>query len=253
MHRTLPLLALLAACAPETDVESTPFDVGEFLRVVVSQAVGNVTVRGGDEPKVEGALEWAGEVRPELRTRLAGDTLLVFASCPEGTRRCRLDLDVVVPDTTDVDVNSALGDVTVQSLAGVVDLDVTEGLVTVADVTGNTRVSLAEGDLVLDHVIGRLDLIVGEGDVTGGALEAPTFALSTTKGSADVGFSLQPDILTMATEKGDLRVQAPRGDYEITASAPRGEVSVVGVTNTIDAGSLVDLYTRRGDIAVSGN
>ena len=251
MTRLIPLL--LCACTPNTDTVVVPFGPDDFLRVVIHQTNGEVAVRRAETSKVEGALSWAGDTPPVVRTRLAGETLLIFAECPTGTRRCSIDLDVSVPETTDVDVQSAEGGVLVEGVAGVVALDVAVGAVTLKDVTGNTRVNLVEGDLGLDAVVGRLDLSIGTGDVDGTALSAPTFSMTAEKGGANLIFTDQPDILTLSTQRGDLNLQLPRGDYEITANAPRGDISILGVVNTVDAGSLVDLYTRRGSISIKGN
>lgn len=252
MRRSSLLVLLLAACAPETDTTTTPFDGDDFARLVITSDVGDVAVHAAPDAQVAGTFSWKGDVAPDLRARLAGDTLLVFAICPEETRACVIDLDVMVPASTDVDATVSLGDLSVEGIDGVLDLTLIEGSATLTAIGGNTRISIEDGDLTLDGASGRLDLTLTDGDLVGAALSSPTFSLLGGKGDADLAFAEQPDLITVGLDKGDIGIAVPTGEYQITTDAPRGETSILGVINTDDAGSYVDLRTNRGDINISG-
>lgn len=252
-----PLLLLvavsLAACGkPDTSTKSTPIAAEGLERVDIYVESGSVSVNAGGNAVVDAALSWRGDTAPQLTTRVVGGTLLVAGTCPEETKACEIDFDLTVPPTIDVDIVSLDGDVTVTDMLGLVDVEADAGDVALVDLGGFTRVSATAGDVSLEDIAGRLDLYVPDGAVTGTGLNAPTFELRGERTSLEVDFNAQPDLTRIRNEVGDLTLRVPFGAYDVEATSKRGEISITGLTNATDAGSIVLIETIRGDIVVSG-
>lgn len=251
--RLVPFLLLLAACGPTDTVgKSTPYAIDAFARLDVSNVAGSVTISASDEPTVDATLHFVGETQPELETRLAGETLLVSTSCPEGARRCSVDLDIKVPSTADVDVLSLDGDVVLNGIGGVLAVKVAEGSVTGSALSGNTRLDVPQGDIELSACSGRLDLNAPEGLISATSLTSPTFDATSDREDLEVEFAEQPDIVGITTDEGTITLRVPNGSYDVLTTTRKGQVSVTGVQNTVGAGSVVLLNSNTGDIIVQG-
>ena len=246
------LLAAAACQATDSTEKVFKYDAGTFTRVDVRAIAGSLTVKKGASGVVNAVLSWRGDVQPEISSRLAGETLIVSSECPLKAKACSVDLELTVPDTTAVDIEKVDGDVEVHDIAGDVDVVAENGTLSLIDVSGDARLNLIDVDLTLDGVTGRFDVASDHGAVKGQVLSAPTASVSAQKGDVDLSFTTIPDLVDVTTDVSDILVALPNGDYDIDDVSRRGTVTIDGLTNTPDAGSVIVAHSTRGNIVVNG-
>lgn len=256
-RRLVAVGLVVAACTPEaTTTRTESFDPAQVERVDLRSADGTITLSPGEDGRGDGTIDaqlrWRGDEAPELYTRLAGTTLLVESRCPPSTRRCAIDLTLDVPPTLDVDVRCEAGDVVVEGLVGLIDVETGEGTATLTGTTGNARVDVGQGDIVLDAVAGGVDAFVERGGITGTGLAAYTLEARAGNQPVELAFDTAPDLVDVSTQAGDVTLTLPSGEYDVDASSRRGEVVVEGVTSTSNAPAVVLLQSVGGDLRIEG-
>ena len=138
----------------------------------VSSDVGRVRVRAvepGEEPRVRRTVT-SGLLDPDVSVRTSGDGATLTSDCPDLTSGvCRVDWLVLVPEGTTTRIDQGVGGVSVEGLAGDVDIHSGVGSVTVADVAADrVRVDLGVGDADIDvaEAPRRVRADLGVGDLT---------------------------------------------------------------------------------------
>lgn len=247
------VVGALAACGtPDETLRTVDFDPSAFTRLDLRLDAGNVTLVPGEVAEVAATLRWRGDVAPELESRLAGGTLLLSLTCPQGSRACGGDVEVTVPLATEIDLVSGSGTVELMDFTGPLDLAVEEGSVTANNTNGGLRVDVGAGTITLDAISGRFDVQTTTGDIVGTALSAPIAEAVSDRGALDLSFDTAPDLADLATGAGDITASLPAGEYDVDATTRRGAVTVEGLTNTSNASSVVLARSVGGDIVVRG-
>jgi len=254
MRLVLAAAALLtSACGPPDETQRTvEFDPDRFSRLDLRLDVGDVVLVPGDVAELMATLRWRGEVSPELESRLAGGTLLVSLACPEQSRACAGDVEVTVPEGTEIDLVDGVGNVDVEGFAGPLDLAVGEGRVVATGTTGDLRVDVSAGTIVLDAVGGRFNVQTTTGNISGTGLSALIGEAASERGAIDLSFDAPPDLADLSTLSGDIGVSLPAGEYDVDVTSRRGSVSVQGIDNTSNASSVVLARSTAGNIDVEG-
>jgi DUF4097 and DUF4098 domain-containing protein YvlB len=172
-----------------------------------------------------------------------GDAIEVVAPTSKGWfgRNPRLDVRVVVPTASavDVDVKSAdvqlagqLGRVSVSAASGDVAVEHAEELhvrtasgdVTGRKIAGDTEVTTASGDVRLESVQGSAEFSTASGDIDVGHVADETRARSA---SGDVNVKVVGGSVSVRTASGDVRVGVVRrGIVEIDSASGDVEVGV---------------------------
>ncbi len=247
-----PILGAVAACgAPDETVRSVDADPTSFTRFDLRMDAGDVTLIPGDEAHVEATLQWRGDIAPELESRLAGGTLLVSLTCPQGTRACGGSVDIVLPIATEIDLVNRDGAVRVEGFEGPLDLSVDSGSVVLVGTHGGARVDVDAGTVTLEDTVGRFDVATGSGDIRGSGLTAPIAEAVSARGAVELSFETAPDLADVTTNGGDIRLAVPQGEYDVDATSRRGTISVDGITNTSNAASVLLARSTAGDITVT--
>lgn len=244
---------LIAACAtPNETLRTVDFDPTAFSRLDLRLDAGDVTLVPGEDAAVEATLRWRGDLAPELESRLAGGTLLVSLSCPQGSKDCGGDVQVTVPITTEVDLANGQGAIDIVDFTGPLDLAVEAGSVTATNTNGGLRVDVGSGTIALADITGRFDVQTTTGDIVGTGLGSPIGEAVSDRGSVDLSFATAPDLADLTTGAGDITVSVPAGEYDVDATSRRGDVTVEGLTNTSNAPSVILARSTGGNIAVRG-
>lgn len=175
-----------------------------------------------------------------LESRFEGDSP-IFGSRPV------IDMALRVPRSFAVDrIESSVGDITVENVAGDLTVETTVGDVTIRDVRGHVAVDVTTADVVIDGVdaVGDVSASTGSLDLSVPAIEGDT-AFSASTGS--IRLALAPDIAA------DLDANATTGD--VTAEnlpleeGRRRESRVTGELN--GGGPDLTVTTTAGDISLS--
>jgi hypothetical protein len=257
------LLASLAGCSAATPFvgkrteRTETVSVGDAERLSVRVAVGDVTLRAADRDDLDvRVVKQSSAVTADLSElaflaeRDGGD--LVLRSEWRGDERLlggrpSMDLDVALPRSFPVDrVEAAVGDVTLDGVAGDVDAESETGDVRARRVAGSVRAVTSTGDVVVDAPERLRDVRTETGDV---AVDVPALDGDTAvrAETGDVEAALAPDL------DADLRARTDTGDVSVTglslADATREERVVVGTLG--DGGPALDLETETGDVTVT--
>ncbi|MFI6452355.1 DUF4097 family beta strand repeat-containing protein [Streptosporangium amethystogenes] len=166
----------------------------------------NVSVVGGADRRLdlERTLQWTLD-RPVVTEDWDGRTLTIGVRCPGGDRpdgpNCRANYTLSLPVTTDVEVTSRFGTVSVNG------------------VQGDLRLSTTAGDVVVGGSRGALRVRAEAGNVSGTGLRSTGADVETGRGNIDLGFAGPPgDVRAVVRTAGDVEVRVPGEDgYDVRA------------------------------------
>ncbi len=220
------------------ELEETVALDGAFSRLVAQSDVGDLRVRvaqAGERPHITRRLEWAFN-RPTATQRVNAGVAELETACPRTWigAWCSVDLELVVPSGTAVQIRSNVGDVKVDGLSGAVSATTSVGDVLLTSVTG-TEVSArtSTGDVVVRT--GGVDVTVAAESSTGDVQVVSSSAVrrvvaTTSTGDVEVAVpSGQSYAADVETAVGDRRVTIatdPAADRSITARTSTGDVQV---------------------------
>lgn len=138
-------------------------------------------------------------------------------------------LALVVPAGAAVTVRTATAAVYVEGLTAALAITTVSGAVTLRDVSGVTDVTTGAGAVQATHLAGQLKVKTATGGVAVQGAELRAAGLATVSGRLSLDLAVSNCLVTSTTAGGSLDVRAPRGaGYDLTASAPRGAVSIDG-------------------------
>lgn len=210
----------LAGCGgapgPEQRESGTDGVDGAVSRVEIEVDAGDVRLVAGPSSSVTRELRWTGSAKPVVEQRLDGDVLRVTARCSRGVGdRCEADLTVTVPSAAAARTQVGAGDVTVEGLTGVLDLD------------------------------------TAAGDVRGTGIGPAEVRARSAGGDVELAVATAAPSVTAATTAGDVVVRVPAGpSYSVAARTTAGDVRV-DVADTPGAAHRVDAASTAGDVTVT--
>ena len=137
--------------------------------------------------------------------------------------RGRIDLELVLPARTDLDVITMSGDQVLEGIEGSLRLESTSGGMDLSSLSGQVRATSSSGDIDLDGSSARARLV-------------------STSGDLDVR-NLTGDI-TIRTTSGDIRLRHLHGDADIAATS--GDVDIQNLEGAFVA------HTTSGSIRSAG-
>lgn len=214
-----------AACGGGDGSNTLEFD--EIPTAVeITTVSGDITITGNAAvDTVSVATTVDGNATPTIS--LDDGVLTAGDDCAED---CSVDYAVRIAEGADVVVATTLGNVTLSDLDGNVVVDVTDGGVT------------------LNAVVGDLQVAVDDGDVLGTRLESAMATVEVGTGDIDITFDEAIASLTAVTDRGDITVQLPDGEYAFdTDPEDRTELRI---DPTDGASNSVSLTTADGEIIV---
>jgi len=197
--------------------DRTSDDLGErtVRRVEVSSERGAVRVRTGP-PRVDARRTWILSA-PEVRHTVEDGVLRVDVTCPAWAFvSCSADVDVQAPAEAAVRVRAVEGDVTVEGVRGVTDIESEDGAVEVRE---------ARAQRVLARSI---------------------------TGSVRVAAERAPTLLQARSETGTVTVEVPSGPYRLRVDSGQGREVVRGVRSDPDAARRLEASSGLRDVTVTG-
>ncbi len=221
------------------ELEETVALDGSFSRLVARADVGDIRVRvarAGEQPHLTRRLEWAFN-RPTATQRVTAGAAEVETACPRAWigAWCSVDLELVVPSGTAVQLRSSVGDVRVDGLSGAVSATTSVGDVFLTAVTGDqVSAHTSTGDVV----------------VRTGGVDATVTAESDT-GNVQVVSSSTVRRVVATTSAGDVQVAVPTGQsYAADVETAAGDRRVTIATDPAATRSIT-AHTSTGDVQVS--
>lgn len=227
----------LPAHAAESATFERTFSVAAPVRLEISNASGNVEIRGSADGKVHihgkvspggwgifgGSAKHVDEVAANPPLEQSGSTIRIGKGST-WVKSVSIDYQVEAPNDTEIDADLASGGITIDNVKGPVKASTASGYVHVYRVERDVQVNAASGSIDVSSVGGYLRVSSASGDAT----------LADVKGD-----------LKISAASGSIRVQRP-GD-RVDASTASGSIEVTG------ANSDLKVHAISGAIKVSGN
>jgi hypothetical protein len=244
------------------------WEVGEHASLDVRVPVGSIEVYTADAGVVHLSLD-ASDV-DDFEIFKTGDRISVRHPSRWRMRGRSSRLVANVPTGTDVEIDSASGEVRLVGRLGVVrvrtasgeieigdaarvDISTASGTCSCGDVAGEATVSSVSGDCTLRHVGGRLDVSMTSGDLRVERCDGDLL-VSTASGDVRVGHCDGSDI-SVRSISGDVRVGLPAGirvEAQISTLSGRATLPDAAPTSTLGDRRPVrlQLKTVSGDVRV---
>jgi DUF4097 and DUF4098 domain-containing protein YvlB len=180
----------------------------------------------------------------------------------------RAEVDVRVPKSADLRVETSNGAIEVSSLSGTVSLRTSNGAVNLIGLKGHVKVRTSNGGITAEDVDGDCDVSTSNGriDVAGrfdaldlhssnGSVAARAASGSTLGSRWDIGTSNAPvELAVPSTLKADLDVTTSNGgvqlDIPVTVQGFQDRSQVHGALN--GGGPVLSVHTSNGHIHLSG-
>jgi DUF4097 and DUF4098 domain-containing protein YvlB len=235
------------AGSSERDSIERTFDAGQAPSLKIDQAAGSVTVR----PGAEGAIHVVTTKKAPQRRDLdqlqvemsAGDGGLVIKTWkPAGLNNAWVDLEIMAPADTRLDLHISSGSADVRGLRDV-QVDINSGSLTLFDISEKVVAHTDSGKVRISDVAGPLKASTSSGSIeitrVDGEVDAHT-------GSGSIDLSGAQGKVRLETRSGGIDYQGtPRGDCSFQTSSG-------GITLLLpaDLEMSIDLSTSSGSVDV---
>lgn len=245
------------------------FDTPGPIRLHVELRVGDIRVRaqatGSTTVRLIPRGRSAEELIEQFTVEQRGDEVVVEHPKARGSLlgwsgRTSVDVEVDLPEQSELDLRLGSGDVTATGIFGRTVAATGSGDVSVDEIGGG-EVKSGSGDLDLRTVRGPLTAKTGSGDVS---VQTANADLDLVSGSGDVDVRRAEAAVKVKTGSGDVTIQSSVGDLDILTGT--GDVKLAGVhggevkakTGTgdvllgvvIGVAAYLDLNTVTGDVRV---
>ena len=208
--------------------------VGKEKRVVLDHMRGGVTINGDDRADIQlnghktiraydrnEATKISDATRVTFTTE--GDTIFIRSTEPESGNRPHIsvDMEISIPKGMSVEARARSGDLTINSIAGDVDVSSQRGEVRLQDIGGSAKLDVDHCDLVrATNLKGTLDLQGAGGDVQLERVDGQVTINGRFSGTLDFKSLLKP--LHFASKETDLRVEKLPGSISMSLSELHG-------------------------------
>lgn len=165
---------------------------------------------------------------------------------------CGFDAQVAVPAVARATVRNGSGNVTVQGVTGLVNIEVDSGDIDATQLSGGVSLSDHSGDITgsaLDGPRVVIDDNSGGIDIVG--LASLNVSASNDSGDITLTFTKVPDAVRVVDHSGDITVVLPPGStaYNVTATTSSGQRTVSVPTNS-SSRHMITVVNDSGDVTV---
>jgi len=256
--RTKLLVVVLLLCTATLtwgDEWNHEYKVGAKPTVMVDCGDGNVRVVTGTAQQVQARVTtsgwriWPDEVR--IDANQSGDRVEITIHVPHqhfsfGSRS--IEVELTVPATSDLDLHTSDGNVSVASVKGSERIRTGDGNVEVRGADGAVSAQTGDGNMTIDGRFDQLDLRSGDGEIRATASQGSKMATGWSLSSGDGDITLRvPEGFTadLDAHTGDGHVSV---DFPVTMSGSMREGTVRGRMN--GGGSILSLRSGDGDLRI---
>ena len=257
--KLLLVSALLLSVAAHADVWNKHYAVNGEPNLYVKAGDGHVRVTSTDSKEItvrvstEGYRIAADEVT--ITESQDGSNVRVVVRVPRGARFCigycvrRLEIDVVVPRHSNLDLRTDDGNISVAHVVGDFRLHTGDGHMELHNLDGSLVASSGDGHISADGRFDRLDLSSGDGRIEAEAERGSTVASPWRLNSGDGSVTLRlPEDFSAELEAttGDGRV-----DVDFPINMERGRIRESRIRGRLNGGGgLITVHTGDGSIRI---
>ena len=237
------------------------FEVGETPRLQIDNFAGRVTVRAGERGEirmiaVKQGLPGSDLDRVQVEISEGANGLLIRTRKPATLSTASVQLEITVPDSTQLDLHTGAGNTEVRGLRSDVKVDTGAGDVTVADLTGDLDAHTGSGSVTIDGVSGRIQADTGSGSVrisnVAGDLDAHTGSgsMEVREATGRVRMDSGSGSLTYEGDpEGECRFETGSGSITLRMPADLNmEVDLETGSGTITTDFAVEGQTRKDEV-----
>ncbi len=202
---------------------------------------GSVEIRAWDRPEISVAIEKRAQNKAEadaieVKAQQAGNRVSVEA-VHQGSHRLRIGFVVSptaklvasVPRQCNLVVKSGDGSITVERVAGTIELQTSDGSIRADDVSGRLRAHTSDGSVKLDRMNGAIDLDTSDGGVTASG-KLDVVRIRTSDGSVSLRLadgSAMAEDWEIRTGDGGVTMEVPDAfNANVDLSTGDGTVSI---------------------------
>ena len=248
---------LIAATVFARNTETRTIDVSAagIRTIVIEGDSGAIDVTGSTDSDITGSarMGWSFN-KPDVDTRVDGDTLIVQSRCTgwQPGWGCQVHLDLAVPRDAALDIRSDSGTIRADGFDAGVMLHTDSGAVFVSEVVGGATVGSDSGRINLDDIEGPVVASTDSGGILASGLDSPSVEASSDSGSVDVSLTRSPTTVTARTDSGDVTVEVPdaRGVAYVVQTITDSGREEVEVRTDPDSERLIEAATDSGNVHV---
>lgn len=252
--------SLVSATAEES--KTLKVDAEKPVTLTVEDGSGNVSVTGGDVKAVQVKIIKTGNAPTQARAeedlknikyeiQQNGNVIkLIYKIDSRQTNHMdNVDFIVTVPNQTDVDIDSNMGEVSVQDIQGVVEIKNDFGDVTADNIEGALSVDNNSGELSATSISAGAEdikLISDFGGITLAKAEAANITVDSNSGSVTLKDVKAKTDLLLKSDFGDTKYENGSAG-SLTIETNSGKVELI----KLKVGKLVKVENEFGDIELS--
>jgi hypothetical protein len=211
------MLLPVAACDEQINTETMSYDLSSAVTAMAVHSSGGriiVTAGAGDAVRVTETLRWTGARPASPEHRLDATQLTFTSGCQGHPGTCGVDYRLEVPAGVDATMDSAGGAISVEGLAG------------------------------------SLDLSSGGGAINGSRIAAKSVIARTAGGPSNLIFAVAPTAVRADSSGGDVTVRLPARSYAVNARSDGGDTRIRVATDPA-AEHRIDVEADGGDILLT--
>jgi len=249
------VLSAASVFARNSETRTLDVAAADIRTILIEGDSGEIDVTGSTDSDITGSarLEWSFN-KPQVETRVDGDTLFVQARCSgwQPGWGCQVHLDLALPRDAALNIRSDSGTIRADGFNAGVTLHTDSGGVLVSEVKGGASVRSDSGRIDLDDIEGPVVASTDSGGVLASGLDSPSVQVSSDSGSVVVELTESPTTVTAQTDSGDVTVEVPDAPgvaYVVQTSTDSGREEV-GVRTDPDSERLIRAATDSGNVHV---
>lgn len=200
-------------------------------KVELSSVSGDCIVKThrSDEVIVELYYNVTPEGSFDYEMKESGKTLVIKEKWGRGGRHRNMSGDVswtlIVPADTEIEFNTASGDITVSGLTKRVEASTASGDIEISDVSAHIDMSTASGNANLNNIDGDIEISTASGDID---IEDSKGDIELSTASGDIDAKGVSGDIDLGAASGDIKISDSRGTFDVGCAS--GDIDATGVT-----------------------
>ncbi|MDP6713525.1 MAG: DUF4097 family beta strand repeat-containing protein [SAR202 cluster bacterium] len=231
-----------------TEIVESVFEVGDSVQLEVNGFNGSITVSSGVPGQAVVRASLRQPDRLEYSTHQDGDKIVVTArrlgNFFDLLSRASAKIDVTVPRTTYLVLNTSNGKINVDGVEGGGSVNTSNGAISVTNADGDYTLGTSNGRVTVENVRGTFDIRTSNGGIEfdGELLPGGNNRIRTSNGSVSVNLPGVPSIsldastsngsvvsrlpmTTISSEKTHLKAKIGDGDAELNVRTSNGSIT----------------------------
>jgi DUF4097 and DUF4098 domain-containing protein YvlB len=242
------LMLMVTSLYPATGENPSSKTFPAKKAVEINTTSGDCIIKGGAADKItvdlEVKVEPADAFKPEILER--GDRLVINEKW-YGRSHGSVIWKITVPVKTDIDFETASGDISLEGLSANLEISTASGDVTIEKCQGDFELETASGDIILTDCEGPFEISAASGDINVSNVKGE---LEVSTASGDIDIEDSQGTFEVETASGDIQTARLEMKSVSEFSTASGEIEIVLSSSPVNS---LSLSTASGDIVLDYN